>query len=920
MASTKLTIDIDVDSAGAVQGVHRVTGAVRDLDQTSDRAQRSGHALGRAGTAIKLGMIGAAVGAAKFGVDAVKAFNDAEQQMTRATTSLDRNNSGWRKHKGEIDRVITAHMNLGAFDDEQLYVSFANLARVTGNTTEALRLQETAMDLARGKGISLEAATNAVMKAHEGQTGALRRLGVQMGKHASGTEAIAAAQRQFAGQAEAYGNTSAGQAERLGVAWGNFQETIGSALAPAISFLAQKFNEAMPTIQAAAQHVVDWIREHWPEISAAFRAMWDAVVQVVDALKPYLQLLWDIFKAVAGWIKEHWPEISAVISAVFAVIKQYMETMATVIRTAFEVAVAAVEGFITAIQAVVSGVSTAAEAIWDAVKTAVTAPIDFARWLYDNIVAPIGNFFATAAQKGADIARKIWSGFTSFATDVAGWINNRIIQPIVNAYTGILEKGGAIARHIWQGFVSVVTDMVGWIRSRVIEPVTNRIEAIFSKGADMAGAVWDGFKSFLTDMTLWVRDHIIAPIGERLAAIASKGGEIAGAIAQGITDGMGAAWRAVSNAVKGFLNQIIRIINKIPLLPDIPELAHGGTVASPTLAVIGEDGPEFVIPVGAKRRKRGLQLLQAAAAALGVEGDVGLPSASAVSAMRRAGIPMLADGYDPYAYGSGDISALMYGQLLAQQTPSVWSEVGAFFARGAAAVINSIPMPSFGGWFGNLAVNIRDGVADGIRGLFSHRDQFDVAKIGSAYTWADSKMGGTYVYGANHGGFNLGDSRYDCSSFAFTAAHVAGSTTGMGSTVTADGFRNADRNEPMFFGVRGSASGGRNAHMGVKILGDWFQFGPRKGGSDSMWTRWKAIPGLPGYATGTDYVPRTGPAVLHVGEAVLNRADAAAYRAGRGNVTVVLESGMEWLARYLRVEMDGYTRDARRLAMAGGRA
>lgn len=38
----------------------------------------------------------------------------------------------------------------------------------------------------------------------------------------------------------------------------------------------------------------------------------------------------------------------------------------------------------------------------------------------------------------------------------------------------------------------------------------------------------------------------------------------------------------------------------------------------------------------------------------------------------------------------------------------------------------------------------------------------------------------------------------------------------------------------------------------------------------------------PAYQEGTDYVPRTGPAVLHAGEAVLDRRDAALFRTGRG--------------------------------------
>ena len=36
----------------------------------------------------------------------------------------------------------------------------------------------------------------------------------------------------------------------------------------------------------------------------------------------------------------------------------------------------------------------------------------------------------------------------------------------------------------------------------------------------------------------------------------------------------------------------------MPQIPEIPSLAKGGIVNSPTLAMIGESGPEAVIPLG----------------------------------------------------------------------------------------------------------------------------------------------------------------------------------------------------------------------------------------------------------------------------------------------------------------------------------
>jgi len=88
----------------------------------------------------------------------------------------------------------------------------------------------------------------------------------------------------------------------------------------------------------------------------------------------------------------------------------------------------------------------------------------------------------------------------------------------------------------------------------------------------------------------------------------------------GIWDGMVDGIKGGVNAVIGFINGFIRSINNIkisfpgkqipfapdipafsigmPQIPEIPTLARGGIVNRPTLAMLGERGPEAVVPLG----------------------------------------------------------------------------------------------------------------------------------------------------------------------------------------------------------------------------------------------------------------------------------------------------------------------------------
>ena len=80
------------------------------------------------------------------------------------------------------------------------------------------------------------------------------------------------------------------------------------------------------------------------------------------------------------------------------------------------------------------------------------------------------------------------------------------------------------------------------------------------------------------------------------------------------------AFKGVFNAITGIYNDFAKnmvfdIPNWVPFigggsfkLPQIPKLAKGGIVNSPTLAMIGEDGPEAVVPLSQRNNPNGVGL------------------------------------------------------------------------------------------------------------------------------------------------------------------------------------------------------------------------------------------------------------------------------------------------------------------------
>lgn len=230
MAGSNSTVKIYV--TGDAKGVSRASrDAERALDRLHGRARVSFGRMTELAGGFGLAMGGAGV----IGVmqDSVKAFQESEKSGARLAAQLRAIGQDSDRTRGQIETAIQAQSKFGAFDDEDLQDSFTRIVRTTKDVTEALDLNNLAMDIARGKGIDLAAAAEIVAKTAGGNTTALRKMGIQIDKDATAQEALAAAQAAFAGQAAEYADSSAASADRAGIAWQNAQEEIGARLADA---------------------------------------------------------------------------------------------------------------------------------------------------------------------------------------------------------------------------------------------------------------------------------------------------------------------------------------------------------------------------------------------------------------------------------------------------------------------------------------------------------------------------------------------------------------------------------------------------------------------------------------------------------------------------------------------------------------
>ena len=165
-----------------------------------------------------------------------------------------------------------------------------------------------------------------------------------------------------------------------------------------------------------------------------------------------------------------------------------------------------------------------------------------------------------------------------------------------------------------------------WVDEQVLIPIGDAISSIGDAFSDIGTSIMDAISSigdafsnvgtFLMDSLSsawnWIDDNVITPIGNAISAI----GDAFGSIGTSIMDGL--KWAI--NGIIGLINSLFSAINFSVDMPEflgggsvgidlsgwqIPMLAKGGIVNKPTLALIGEDGPEAVVPLSQRNNPGG---------------------------------------------------------------------------------------------------------------------------------------------------------------------------------------------------------------------------------------------------------------------------------------------------------------------------
>jgi hypothetical protein len=274
-------------------------------DKVSDFGKKAGLAFAAAGAA-------AVAYAGKLAIDGVQsAIADEAAQTKLANTLKNVTTATDAQIKSTEDYITKTSLAFGVTDDD-LRPSLGRLARATGDLEKAQKLQTIAIDVAAGSGKSLEAVTNAMARAAEGNTGALGRLGIGLTavelKTMSMDEITAKLAATFENQAAAKADTFQGKLTRLQIAVDEGKESLGSYILTAITPMVEIIvNKVVPAIAEFTDNldtklrpVIAFLTPITNGLRSAFNSVKTSLTDNSEELKP----LFELFKGVAAFVKD----------------------------------------------------------------------------------------------------------------------------------------------------------------------------------------------------------------------------------------------------------------------------------------------------------------------------------------------------------------------------------------------------------------------------------------------------------------------------------------------------------------------------------------------------------------------------------------------------------------------------------------
>jgi hypothetical protein len=255
----------------------------KKLGQGENEVKGFGDKLGefgkKAAAAFAVAAAAAAAYAGKLLIDGVKAAIEDEKAQAKLATTLENTTGATREQIKAVEAQILKMSLATGVADDKLRPSFEKLVRATNDVQKAQELQTLALDIAAGSGKDLDAVSQSLARAYDGNTSALSRLGIGLSaaelKSMSFDDVTAQLANTFGGQASVQAETFSGKVARLQVAFDEAKESVGARLLPILTELLDKFNNNLAPAVEAIRKKFEPLTKAIDDNKEEFTAIWN---------------------------------------------------------------------------------------------------------------------------------------------------------------------------------------------------------------------------------------------------------------------------------------------------------------------------------------------------------------------------------------------------------------------------------------------------------------------------------------------------------------------------------------------------------------------------------------------------------------------------------------------------------------------
>lgn len=233
---------------------------------------------------------------------------------------------------------------------------------------------------------------------------------------------------------------------------------------------------------------------------------------------------------------------------------------------------------------------------WQAIKTAIA---DGVNWIKEKVLVPISNFYTKWIKPPVDKCIEIISKMVEIVIGLYVGLFNLLVDKIIKP---IAEWVSKTVNNIKDWIKGAVDTIKGWFSGlwskikEIFSPVANFFKSIWNNAYNAVKTVFSPIVNFFSGIWDKIKNKF-SNLGT------SIGDAIGGAVKAGINGVISLIENSINSAIS-LINGAIKLINLLPGVSvgyvqklHMPRLAKGGIVDSATIAMVGEQGKEAVVPL-----------------------------------------------------------------------------------------------------------------------------------------------------------------------------------------------------------------------------------------------------------------------------------------------------------------------------------